>query len=255
MKELLAELTAVLAEGSAFSRMRYNGQSYLVPVEVEPDAAMDDLLGIEAHKNAVQTNIARFLAGKPYNHMLLWGARGTGKSSLIRAVFADNAAQGLVLLQLACDDLQDLGFLLWAISRVPRKFMIYIDDLSFSDNDSSYRVLKAVLDGSIAGMPKNALLCVTSNRRHLLTERCRSDDAIHPEEDIEEQISLAERFGLRLSFHPLSQQQYLEAAAHWAARRGIVFTDDARRAALQFSLARGSRSARVAEQFVRQLGE
>lgn len=255
MEAIKTELLQQLALGQALCRMHYQAKSYIVPVALAQDVQLSDLLAIDSQKQAVMDNLQRFLAGKPFNHMLLWGARGTGKSSLIRASFHALAAQGLKLLQLACDDLQDLAFILWTIGQGEDKFMIYIDDLSFSENDDSYRALKAVLDGSIAGMAKNVLLCVTSNRRHLLSEKHRSDEAIHPEEDVEEQISLAERFGLRLSFHPLSQQQYLAAVAHWAAHSGMAYDSSIERQALQFSLARGSRSARVAEQFVRALAQ
>lgn len=255
MEAIKRELLAQFSQGQAFCRMRYQGQNYILPVAVDNSLQLEDLLEIERQKTAVMENLQRFMQDKPYNHMLLWGARGTGKSSLIRAAFQTLAGQGLKLLQLACDDLQDLAFLLWVLAQTQDKFLIYIDDLSFSDNDDSYRALKAVLDGSIAGMAKNVMLCVTSNRRHLLSESHHSDDAIHPEEDVEEQISLAERFGLRLSFHPLSQHQYLDIVAHWALRHGLTYDDSLQQQALQFSLARGSRSARVAEQFVRQIGQ
>lgn len=254
METLKQALLAQLAIGQAFCRMSYQGSAYLVPVSLPQDVQLQDLLAIERQKQALLENMQRFLAGKSYNHMLLWGARGTGKSSLVRASFQAFAPQGLKLLQLACDDLQDLAFLLWVIGQTNDKFLIYIDDLSFAENDDSYRALKAVLDGSIAGLPKNVMLCVTSNRRHLLSEKHQADAAIHPEEDVEEQISLAERFGLRLAFHPLSQQQYLEIVAHWAMRYQVQYDAALERQALQFALMRGSRSARVAEQFIRQIG-
>lgn len=251
MNEVVANLNQVLDQGRAFARLRWQGRAHLLPVTVRDDVQLDDLLGIEQHKQAVGENLVRFLAGKSYNHMLLWGARGTGKSSLVRALFHANPA--LAMIQLACDDLEDLAFLLWVLGeRREQCYLVYIDDLSFAADDGSYRALKAVLDGSLQGIPANVMLCVTSNRRHLLAEYHRGDDAVHPEEDVEEHISLSERFGLRLSFHPLSQQGYLDAVAHWLAQDGYQVDESSRRAALQFALARGSRSARVAEQFVRQ---
>lgn len=250
----IEQLREQLREGNAFCRMRYDGTRYIVPVTVREDVVLDDLLEIASQKIAVMDNLQQFLAGRSYNHILLWGARGTGKSSLVRAAFHALHHHDLALLQLSCDDLQDLGFLLWVIGQQTRKFIVYIDDLSFAPDDDSYRALKAVLDGSIAGMPNNVVLCVTSNRRHL-SEVYPCEQAIHPEENVEEQISLAERFGLRLSFHPLSQKQYIEIVAHWAKKAKIRCDDDLQRAALQFALARGSRSARVAEQFVRQQGK
>lgn len=245
-------MNTVLDQGRAFARLRWQKQAHLLPVSVRDDVMLDDLLGIDAHKAAVSENIKRFLSGRRYNHMLLWGARGTGKSSLVRAVF--HAYDALAMIQLACDDLEDLAFLLWVLAqRSGQHYLIYIDDLSFAANDGSYRALKAVLDGSLQGIPNNVMLCVTSNRRHLLAEY-HGDDAVHPEEDVEEHISLSERFGLRLSFHPLSQRAYLNAVAHWLAVLGVETDEAVERAALQFSLACGSRSARVAEQFVRQYG-
>ena len=144
-------------------------------------------------------------------------------------------------------------FLLWVINKIEAKFVIFIDDLSFSQNDDSYRALKAVLDGSIAGISSNVLLCVTSNRRHLISEKFSDDKSLHPDEDTEEQISLAERFGLRLSFHPLRQEQYLAIVEHYLRKAGQEINPQILQKSLQFSLARGSRSARVAEQFVKTL--
>lgn len=253
MQALESELSRLFQSGQAFCRMRYQDRAVIVPVDVAAEPSLEELLHIEEHKSALMQNLEHFLTNGAYDHMFLWGARGTGKSSLIRAAYHTLKARGLKLLQIACDDLEDLAFLLWVIAKQRNNFLIYIDDLSFAENDDSYRALKAVLDGSIAGMPENVLLCVTSNRRHLLDERHHDARAIHPEEDIEEQVSLAERFGLRLSFHPLSQKQYLDIAHHWMAHSGRKATQDFDRRALQFALAHGSRSARVAKQFVGQL--
>lgn len=250
MNALLSDLHQVLDNGRAFARLFWQGQAHLLPVTVRDDVLLDDLCGITAQKDAALSNVQRFLDGAGYNHMLLWGARGTGKSSLVRALF--HAHEQLVLIQLACDDVQDLAFLLWVLAQRRQYYLVYIDDLSFAPDDGSYRALKAVLDGSLQGVPTNVMLCVTSNRRHLLAQYRRNDDALHPEEDVEEHISLSERFGLRLAFHPLSQQSYLQVVAHWLGLAGMALNADSERAALQFALARGSRSARVAAQFVRQ---
>ena len=240
-------LLGVLREQSALARLSYGAERMLVAVKVREDVLLSDLLGLDRQKSAACANIDAFLAQAPYQHMQFWGARGTGKSSLVRALYHHYAAQGLAILQLANDDLQDLAYLLWVMGQVERHFVVFIDDLSFPEHDSSYRALKAVLDGSLTGVPDNVMLVVTSNRRHFLAETHGSDQAIHPEEDVEEHISLSERFGLRLSFHPLRQQEYLDAVAHWL---GVDTLDEATiRAALQFSLAAGSRSARVARQF------
>lgn len=240
-------LLTLLREQSALSRMRYLGEKLLVPVKVREDVHLDDLLGLSRQKQAACANLNAFLANAPSQHMQFWGARGTGKSSLVRALYHHYAPQGLAVVQLANDDLEDLGYLLWVMGQVERHFLVFIDDLSFPEHDSSYRALKAVLDGSLTGIADNILLVVTSNRRHFLAETHALHDAVHPEEDVEEHISLSERFGLRLSFHPLRQQEYLDAVAHWL---GVAALDDATtRAALQFALAAGSRSARVARQF------
>lgn len=244
-------LTDAEAAGNrAFARLHWAGGRELVPIRVRDDVMLDDLLAIDAQKRTAHANIAAFLAGNAYNHMLLWGARGTGKSSLVRALF--HAFDALHILQIACDDLAELAYLLWLLGkRDARHYLLYIDDLSFAADDRGYRALKAVLDGSLQGIPDNVMLCVTSNRRHLLSEVHSDERAIHPQEDVEEHISLAERFGLRLAFHPLSQRDYLAVVAHWLARSALDYDAQIERAALQFALARGSRSARVAAQFVR----
>ena len=227
-----------LAHGDAFVRMTYQGAAHILPVALRDDVHLADLLGIDAQKTALLANLDHFLDGKHCQHMLLWGARGTGKSSLIRAALLHYRARGLKSLQIACDDLADLPFILWTLAHSPAPYLIYIDDLSFSAGDGSYRALKAVLDGALGGIAPNLLLCLTSDR------------ALHPQEDEEEQVSLAERFGLRLAFHPLDQEQYLATVAHWLGRPLDLVT---RQKALQYALAHGSRSARVAAQCARSL--
>ncbi|MDO5091524.1 MAG: DUF815 domain-containing protein [Cardiobacteriaceae bacterium] len=245
-------LTSLLREHDALSRMRYGGEAMLVPVTVREDVRLSDLLALERQITAATANVEAFLRGDAYNHMQFWGARGTGKSSLVRALFHHYRNQGLAIVQLASDDLHDLAYLLWTMGQVSRHFVVFIDDLSFSADDGGYRALKAVLDGSLTGIAANVMLVVTSNRRHFLPEHHADDRALHPEEDVEEHISLSERFGLRLSFHPLKQDEYLAAVAHWL--EVDVLDEATRRAALQFALAAGSRSARVASQFVRSRG-
>ena len=247
---IAARLLESLSAGDAFIRMPYQGEAHILPVALREDVRLEDLLGIDQQKNALLANLDNFLAGKPCQHMLLWGARGTGKSSLIRAALLHYRARGLKSLQIACDDLADLPFILWTLAHSASPYLIYIDDLSFSAGDGSYRALKAVLDGALGGIAPNLLLCLTSNRRHLLAEYHRDDRALHPQEDEEEQVSLAERFGLRLAFHPLDQEQYLATVAHWLGRPLDPAT---RQKALQYALAHGSRSARVAAQCARSL--
>lgn len=217
----------------------------LLPVSVRQDVYWDDLIGIERQKEALLKNTEAFLNGQAYQQVLLWGARGTGKSSLVRALYW-RYAERLKIVQVAPDDVVELAYLFSLMARQEALFLVVIDDLAFHHEDQSYRVLKSVLDGAITGIPKNICLLVTSNRRHLLAERFQDERSIHPEEDTEEQVSLAERFGLRLAFHPLNQDEYLAVVANGLGE----LSEDQKRSALQFALARGSRSARVASQFI-----
>lgn len=225
-----------------------NGQ--LLPVNVREDVRWEDLLGIDEQKKLLEKNLVNFLNDQSYNQTLLWGARGTGKSSLVRALFL-RYQRRLAIVQISADDLPELAQLFWQLGQIRQKFIVFIDDLSFASEDKAYRALKSVLDGAICAIPANVFLLVTSNRRHLLAERHQDEATIHPEEEVEEQVSLAERFGLRLAFHPLSQRQYLSAVRHWLKVDNLSAAIEQQ--ALQFALAQGSRSARVAEQFVKGL--
>lgn len=234
--------------------LAYNGQRELLGVMHTQTISWEDLQEIDRQKQAVMQNMQRFMAGQSYNHMLLWGARGTGKSSLVRALFVHIKSQGqpLKLVQLGIEDLDNMAFLLWAMAQHSARFLVFIDDLSFAEEDGRYRALKAVLEGSIAGIGRNVMLCVTSNRRHLLAQSSQTIQARHPEEDDEEHISLSDRFGLRLAFHRLSQAQYLDLLAYLFTREGFILDEQAKRQALQYALARGSRSGRIAQQFLYQ---
>ncbi|MCW8948032.1 MAG: ATP-binding protein, partial [Sedimenticola sp.] len=198
--------------------------------------------------------------GRSANNTLLWGSRGTGKSSLIKALLNEYADQGLRLIEVEKQDLIDLPSIVELIQDRPEKFILYCDDLSFEADDASYKSLKAILDGSISAPPENVLIYATSNRRHLLPEfKQENQDVhivegeIHQNESVEEKISLSERFGLWLSFYPFSQDQYLEIVDHWLTQLGAETTADetTRLNALRFALKRGSRSGRVALQFAR----
>lgn len=250
MKQL-KQLAKQLRDSQALMAVQFHGQSALLGVQVRADKQLDDLQHIDRQKSAFLDNFDAFLAGKPYHHALLWGARGTGKSTLVRATFlhyANCLPDELAIVQLDSQALEDLAAVIWTMGQVAKRFVLFIDDVSFSLNDGRYKALKAVLDGAIAEVPRNVLLVLTSNRRHLLRE-AHHDDAIHPEEDGEEQVSLAERFGLRLSFHPMSQEQYL-AVVEAGLGQSLENQAELRQSALQFALAHGSRSARVARQFV-----
>jgi predicted AAA+ superfamily ATPase len=220
-----------------------------------------DLQHVDAQKTALLANTEQFVRGLPANNVLLTGARGTGKSSLVRACLARYAAQGLRLIEVDKHDLTDLAEIAAQVAGRPERFILFCDDLSFDAGENSYKALKAALDGSVAAPPDNVLIYATSNRRHLMPEYMRenldthydADGEIHPGETVEEKISLSERFGLWLSFHPFRQDDYLDIVAHWLAHHGLsdAAVADARAEALQFALQRGSRSGRVAVQFAR----
>lgn len=244
----------------AFRWRRLDSRGYFQPVRHPHRLRLADLQRIERQKTALDRNVRQFLAGHPCNNALLWGARGTGKSSLIKALLNEYADQGLRLIEVDKHQLIDLPDLVEPLAERPERFLLYCDDLSFEADDASYKALKAMLDGSISAAPDNVLLCATSNRRHLLPEYQRENqDArivegeLHHGEAVEEKISLSERFGLWLSFHPFNQGDYLAIVAHWLAQLGwsAGLEEAAREEALRWALQRGSRSGRVAWQFAR----
>lgn len=223
---------------------------------------LDRLHGIARQKERLIANTSQFVAGRPANNALLWGSRGTGKSSIVRALLGAFADEGLRMVEVPAHRLVDLPDLVAILADRPEKFIVFSDDLSFEAGDGSYKALKAVLDGSLAAAPPNVLIYATSNRRHLLPEYQSEnqqaqtvDGEIHHSEAVEEKISLSERFGLWLSFYPFDQQNYLEIAIKHLAAHGVdaeIGIDQAwERAALQWALARGNRSGRTAEQFAR----
>ncbi len=244
----------------AFRWRRLGQRGHLQPVRHPHRLRLADLQRIDRQKAALDLNVRQFLAGRPSNHALLWGARGTGKSSLVKAVLNEHVGRGLRLIEVDKHDLLDLPELVEPLFERPEHFLLYCDDLSFEADDPSYKALKAMLDGSISAAPDNVLLCVTSNRRHLLPEYLReNEDArlvggeLHHGEAVEEKISLSERFGLWLSFHPFSQDDYLAIVAYWLEQLSYPASleDAARAEALRWALQRGSRSGRVAWQFAR----
>ena len=221
----------------------------------------EDLKHVDAQKQAVMRNTEQFVRRLPANNVLLTGARGTGKSSLVRACLARYAGDGLRLVEVDRHDLIDLPRIAAHLAGRPERFVLFCDDLSFEPSDASYKALKAALDGSLVGPGDNALIYATSNRRHLMPEFMRenldaaydSDGELHPGESTEEKVSLSERFGLWLSFYPFRQEDFLDIVDHWLQHFGVdqsAFAQ-ARAEALQFALARGSRSGRVAQQFAR----
>ena len=219
-----------------------------------------DLQDIDDKKDRIVANTRQFLNGKRANNVLLTGARGTGKSSLVKALLTEFAAEGLRLIEVDKDDLIDLPDIVELLEGRPERFILFTDDLSFEDGEAAYKALKSVLDGSVAAVPDNVLIYATSNRRHLMPEYFsenaatkHKDGEVHPAEAVEEKISLSERFGLWISFYPFSQDEYLAVVRHWLGEFGVPAEaiPDARGEALQWALLRGSRSGRVAWQFAR----
>jgi predicted AAA+ superfamily ATPase len=267
---LLTRLEAVLPHplaapdwgaSTAFRYRKRGGSGRLEPVRHVATIRLADLREIEPQKERLVRNTEQFVAGLRANNVLLTGARGTGKSSLIKACLNEFAPRGLRLIEVDKADMVDLPDLVDLVAERPERFLVYCDDLSFDEGEPGYKALKSVLDGSVAQASDNVLICATSNRRHLLPEYMKDnlsythtdDGEVHPGEVIEEKISLSERFGLWVSFYPFSQDEYLAIAAQWLRNFGIPEADiaEARGEALIWALERGSRSGRVAMQFAR----
>jgi predicted AAA+ superfamily ATPase len=263
LQQLLDRLEAILPapasgpDGSALA-YRWDARRGLVPVAHPQRVDPADLLHLERQRRALERNTERFVAGLPCNNALLWGARGTGKSSLVKSLLTPFAERGLRLIEVDRHELTRLPEIVEPLHGRSERFVVFADDLSFDADDPAFRALKAVLDGSIAAPPDNVVVYATSNRRHLMPEFLREnlevqrqDEEIHPGEAVEEKIALSDRFGLWLSFPPFTQDQYLAVVAHWMARLGAgPLTDEIRQAALRWALARGTRSGRTARQFV-----
>ena len=242
-------------------RRRSSGHGVLEPVKHVATMALDSLREIDVQKEKIERNTRQFVEGKPANNVLLTGARGTGKSSLIRACLQAYAPQGLRLIEVDKAELTDLPDIVEVVSQRPEKFIVFSDDLSFDEGEPGYKALKSILDGSIAASTPNVLIYATSNRRHLLPEYMTEnltythgdDGEVHPGEVVEEKISLSERFGLWVSFYPFSQDEYLTIVAQWLSSFGVGqdAIAAAKPASLVWALERGSRSGRVAYQFAR----
>jgi predicted AAA+ superfamily ATPase len=240
------------------------GRGFLQGVAHPHAIALTDLVAIDAQKQAIDRNTRQFVAGLPANNVLLTGSRGTGKSSLVKAMLARYSSKGLRLIEVDKADLTDLPDIAERVVDKPYRYVVFCDDLTFDAGEPGYKALKVMLDGSIAGAATNLLIYATSNRRHLLPEYFAENletkhvgEEVHPGESVEEKISLSERFGLWISFYPFAQDEYLAAVERWLAHFGVATPTSARdadertREALQFALQRGSRSGRVAWQFAR----
>jgi uncharacterized protein len=269
-ESLLARLEMILPHAAtapdwdasvAFRYRRRGSAGVLEPVRHVASIRLSDLQEIDGQKERLVRNTQQFVEGRGANNVLLTGARGTGKSSLIKACLNEYTPRGLRLIEVDKADLVDLGDLVDLVAARPERFIVFCDDLSFDEGEPGYKALKSVLDGSVAQASDNVLIYATSNRRHLLPEYMKDnlsyqhteDGEVHPGEVIEEKISLSERFGLWISFYPFTQDEYLAIVAQWLRAFGVPedAITAARQESLVWALERGSRSGRVAQQFAR----
>ena len=267
---LLARLESVLphpltapdwAAAIAFRYRKRGGSGWIEPVRHVAPIRLASLVEVEPQKERLLRNTEQFVAGRGANNVLLTGARGTGKSSLIKAVLNEFAPQGLRLIEVDKADLVDLPDIVDLVAERAEKFIVFCDDLSFDEGEAGYKALKSILDGSVSQSSDNVLIYATSNRRHLLPEYMKEnlsyqhteDGEVHPGEGVEEKISLSERFGLWVSFYPFSQDEYLAIAAQWLRGLGVsdALVTESRQESLVWALERGSRSGRVAFQFAK----
>ena len=248
------------AASKAYRWRRRASSGFLQPVLHQHKIRLGDLQGISEQKQLIEQNTRQFVEGFAANNVLLTGAKGTGKSSLVKAVLNKFSNKGLRLIEVEKHDLHDLPDIVDMVAQAPYRFIIFCDDLSFDAEEAGYKALKVVLDGSISATSENVLIYATSNRRHLMPEYMQENletkylgEEIHPGESVEEKISLSERFGLWISFYPFDQDEYLAIADYWVGKlvNVPVTGDDIRQEALQWALLRGSRSGRVAWQFAR----
>jgi predicted AAA+ superfamily ATPase len=245
----------------AFQWRAQNGTGYLVPVKHPHLVDSTDLIGINSQYTALDRNTRQFLQGLPANHALLWGDRGTGKSSLVKAMLERYADKGLRLIGIGKEGLvhlQEVAEMLW---ERPEYYILFCDDLAFNEDEPEYRELKAMLEGGISACPDNVLIYATSNRRHLMPRQVgenqfpqNDEDELYPREATEEKVSLSDRFGVRLAFYRISQDTYLQIVSHYAQKRGLsVPAEVLRRSALEWVASSSGRSGRVAYQFVADL--
>ena len=264
LSNVLTQLQHVLPQPKQptdFSAIAFKWENQeLIAIQQPKKMYLEDLKGIERQKDKIIQNTLQFLNGLPANDVLLTGSRGTGKSSIVRALLTEYANQGLRLIEIERDDLSDLPEIQKLIADRPEKFIVYCDDLAFNAEDENYRSLKSVLDGSLQSGSSNFVIYATSNRRHLLPEFMHENTPVtkvdvpqytelHPQEAIEEKISLSDRFGMWLSFYPMDQNLYLEIVEHYLEKAKMELTTEARAEALRWCQGRGQRSGRSAYQF------
>ncbi|RYY75294.1 MAG: ATP-binding protein [Gammaproteobacteria bacterium] len=239
-------------------RLMQDGRGHLHAVKNPHKIHLNSLLNVETQKTAIVRNTAQFLAGRPANNVLLTGARGTGKSTLIKACWNEFSGQDLKLIEVDKTELIQLADIIDLVGGRPEKFIIFCDDMSFEEGELGYKALKSALDGSIAAPSDNILFYATSNRRHLLPEKMRDnldvryeDGEVRPSDSIEEKVSLSERFGLWLSFYSFSQEEYLSTARYWVEYLGGRWVENSEFEALLWHRSRGARSGRIAWQFAK----
>ncbi len=253
--ELLIPARKAVEQDWSYRAYRWD-QGHLQGIADYHQVDPDELLHIERQAELLNTNTRQFLLGHPANNALLWGSRGTGKSSIIKAQLSKFKQHDLCMVEVSKKEAENLFEIISTLALDDRKYLIYLDDLSFESDDESYKALKATLEGSIQAQPANVLIYATSNRRHLMPESMQDnldssmeDGQLHPSDAIEEKISLSDRFGLWLSFHPFTQDQYLDVVKLALSRYDIQMTEEIAVLAVRFSTQRGSRSGRIATQF------
>ena len=248
----------VFEEAIAFRWLRRNGHGGLEPIRHPDLVDLTDLIGLDRELEILTRNTEQFINGLPANNVLIWGERGTGKSSTVKGFLTRFASEGLRMIEVQKHDLEDLPSIIDLVWERPERFILFCDDLSFDEGESVYRELKALLEGSLAARPENVLIYATSNRRHLMPERFRdntprfsSNDEIHPQETVEERVSLSDRFGLSVGFYRINQEMYFRIVEHWAVKRRLdIDAETLRRKALQWLQNSSGRSGRIARQFV-----